>query len=222
MPDSSTSQLRYSTSMSLDGFVAGPEQSAEHPLGVGGERLHEWMTELAVWRRHAGREGGVTNASTAVYEDGWGNVGAVIMGRNMFGGGPGPWGDDPWKGWWGDDPPFHMPVFVLTHHAREPLECVGGTTFTFVTAGPVAALDAARATAGTAGIAIAGGAGAARQYLAAGLVDEVTIHLVATFLGAGVRLFDAPSLTAVGLEQVRAIEAPGVTHLTYRLGAAVR
>ena len=130
MPDRSTGKLRYSTSMSLDGFVAGPDQSPQSPLGVG-ERLHEWLRELAAWRRDAGQEGGVVNASTAVYEEGSGDIGAIIMGRNMFGGGPGPWGDDPWKGWWGDDPPFHMPVFVLTHHAREPLECAGGTTFTF-------------------------------------------------------------------------------------------
>ena len=155
--------------MSLDGFVAGPDQSPQHPLGVGGERLHEWLRELAAWRRDAGREGGVVNASTAVYEEGSGDIGAIIMGRNMFGGGPGPWGDDPWKGWWGDDPPFHMPVFVLTHHAREPLECVGGTTFTFVTDGPAAALEAARAAAGSAGIAISGGASVAQQYLAARL-----------------------------------------------------
>jgi dihydrofolate reductase len=222
MPDSLTGQLRYSTSMSLDGFVAGPEQSPEHPLGVGGERLHVWMRELAAWRRDAGQDGGVVNASTAVYEDGWGDIGAIIMGRNMFGGRPGPWADDPWKGWWGDDPPFHMPVFVLTHHARAPLECVGGTTFTFVTDGPAAALEVARAAAGSAGIAIAGGASIARQYLAAGLVEELTIHLVAALLGAGVRLFDGPPLPAAGLEQVRVVEAPGVTHLTYRLGTAVR
>jgi len=215
-------RLRYSASMSLDGFVAGPDQSREHPLGVGGERLHEWMRALAVWRRDAGREGGEVNASTAVFEAGGENVGAIVMGRNMFGGGPGPWGDDPWSGWWGDDPPFHLPVFVLTHHAREPLECLGGTTFTFVTGGPAAALEAAQGAAGSASVAIAGGAGTARQYLAAGLVDEVTIHLVAAFLGAGVRLFDEPALTDVGLEQVGVVDAPGVTHLTYRMRAPVR
>ena len=222
MPDRSNSKLRYSTSMSLDGFVAGPDQSRRHPLGVGGERLHEWMTELAAWRRDHGQDGGEVNASTAVDEHGGGDVGAIIMGRNMFGGGPGPWGDDPWKGWWGADPPFHMPVFVLTHHARPPLECAGGTTFTFVTDGPAAALGAARAVAGSASVAIAGGASVAQQYLAAGLVDEVTIHLVAAFLGAGVRLFDEPALAAAGLEQVRVVGAPGVTHLTYGVRNAVR
>ena len=216
------STLRYSVSMSLDGFVAGPDQSPQHPLGVGGERLHEWLRELAAWRRDAGKEGGEVNASTAVYEEGSGDTGAIIMGRNMFGGGPGPWGDDPWKGWWGDDPPFHMPVFVLTHHAREPLECAGGTTFTFVTDGPAAALEAARAAAGSAGIAISGGASVAQQYLAAGFVEELTIHLVAAFLGAGVRLLAAPALAARELEQVRVVAAPGVTHLTYRVRNAVR
>ncbi len=215
------STLRYSTSMSLDGFVAGPDQSPQNPLGLGGARLHVWMRELAAWRRDAGLEGGVVNASTAVYEED-DAAGAIIMGRNMFGGGPGPWGDDPWSGWWGDDPPFHLPVFVLTHHAREPLECLGGTTFIFVTGGPAAALEAARGAAGSASVAIAGGAGTARQYLAAGLVDEVTIHLVAAFLGAGVRLFDEPALTDVGLEQVGVVDAPGVTHLTYRMRAPVR
>ena len=174
---------------------------------------------LAAPRRPGGRR---DERQHAVYEDGWGEVGAIVMGRNMFGGGPGPWGDEPWKGWWGDDPPFHMPVFVLTHHAREPLECAGGTTFAFVTDGPAAALEAAHAVAGGASIAIAGGASVARQYLAAGLVDEVTIHLVAAFLGAGVRLFDEPALAAAGLEQVRVVEAPGVTHLTYRVRSSVR
>jgi dihydrofolate reductase len=212
------STLRYSVSMSLDGFVAGPGQSPEHPLGVGGERLHEWMRVLAVWRRHAGLEGGVDNPSTEVFERGNDNVGAIIMGRNMFGGGPGPWGDDPWRGWWGDDPPFHMPVFVLTHHPRPPLQCLGGTTFTFVTDGPAAALTLAREAAGGRGVAVSGGAGVARQYLAEGLVGELTIHLAATFLGDGVRLFESPALTAVALEQVRVVEAPGVTHLTYRVG----
>ena len=210
------SLLRYSASMSLDGFVAGPGQSTEHPLGVGGERLHLWMRELAAWRRDAGKQGGVVNASTAVYEQGSGDVGAIIMGRNMFGGGPGPWGDPPWNGWWGEEPPFRMPVFVLTHHPRLPVECRGGTTFTFVTAGPPVALDLAREAARGRGIAVAGGAGVARQFLCAGLVDELTIHLVPALLGGGVRLFEGDGIATLGLEQVRVIEAPAVTHLTYR------
>jgi dihydrofolate reductase len=203
--------------MSLDGFVAGPDQSREHPLGVGGERLHGWMRELAAWRRDAGREGGEANASTAVYEEGDHNLGAIIMGRNMFGGGPGPWGDDPWRGWWGDDPPFHLPVFVLTHHPREPLVLQGGTSFTFVCDGIAAALALARDAADGRDAAVSGGAGIAKQYLAAGLIDEIQIHLVPVLLGAGVRLFDTPPAAVTTLEQVQVVEAPGVTHLTYRV-----
>ncbi len=209
-------KLRYSTSMSLDGFVAGRDQSVENPLGVRGHLLHEWMRALAVWRSAAGFEGGETNASTAVIERGDAGVGAIIMGRNMFGGGPGPWGDDPWNGWWGDDPPFHLPVFVLTHHPRDPLECRGGTLFTFVCDGIGAALERARKAAQGRDVAVSGGAGVAKEYLSAGLIDEIQIHLVPVFLGGGVRLFEDPALPATALEQVDVVEAPGVTHLTYR------
>jgi dihydrofolate reductase len=210
--------VRYSTSISLDGFTAGAEQGPENPLGIGGVRLHEWLRELAVWRRAAGKEGGVENASTAVVDDEDGDVGAILMGRNMFGGGPGPWGEDPWNGWWGDSPPFHVPVFVITHHARPPLECAGGTTFTFVAEGPEVALEQARAAAGDRDVAISGGASLARQYLAAGVVDELELHLVPALLGRGVRLFD-DGIPELGLEQVSVVEAPGVVHLTYRATA---
>ena len=202
--------------MSLDGFVAGQDQSLENPLGVGGHLLHDWMRAMAAWRRDAGLQGGEVNASTAVYEQD-DNAGAVIMGRNMFGGGTGPWGDDPWQGWWGDDPPFHLPVFVLTHHDRDPLELAGGTSFTFVSGGIDTALRLARQAANGRDVSISGGASVAKQYLAAGLVDEMEIHLVPVLLGAGVRLFDDPAASAIALEQVRVIEAPGVTHLTYRI-----
>lgn len=209
------STIKYDTSMSLDGFVAGVNQSVENPLGVNGLLLHKWMRELAVWRTDAGvGTGGEVNASTAVYEEGRGKSGALIMGRNMFGGGPGPWGDEPWNGWWGDDPPFHLPVFVLTHHARPPLEMKGGTTFTFVTEGPAVALDLARQAANGKDITISGGAGVAKQFLAAGLIDELRISLVPVMLHEGVRLLDIPP---VRLEQVRAVEAPGVTHITYQV-----
>jgi dihydrofolate reductase len=210
-------KLRYATSISLDGFVAGRDQSAEHPLGIDGHLLHEWMRELLIWRREAGLEGGVVNASTAVLEAQDRNVRAVIMGRNMFGGGPGPWGDDPWQGWWGSNPPFHLPVFVLTHHEREPLELDGGTTFTFVTDGIGAALASARAAAGDRDVAVSGGAGVAKQYLAAGLLDELQLHLVPVLLQGGVRLFDADPPAAVEFEQTQAVEAPGVIHVTYRV-----
>jgi len=145
--------------MSLDGFVAGPSQSVEHPLGIGGMRLHEWVFPLAVWRAQHGLEGGEVNASSAVIEESLANIGATVMGRNMFGGHPGPWeAEAPWNGWWGSSPPFHHPVFVLTHHAREPLALEGGTTFTFVTEGVKAALERARRAAGGRDVALAGGA----------------------------------------------------------------
>ena len=208
--------VRYSTSISLDGFTAGIGQGPENPLGVGGMRLHGWLRELAVWRREAGMEGGVENASTAVVEADDANVGALLMGRNMFGGGPGPWGNEPWDGWWGDEPPFHLSVFVVTHHARPPLECRGGTTFTFVTDGIEAALGQAREAARGRDVAITGGASIARQCLAAGLIDELLLHVVPVLLGRGVRLFDDPC-PSLDLEQTSVVEAPGVVHVTYRL-----
>ena len=210
------SRLRYSVSMSLDGYVAGPRQSRKHPLGVGGELLHGWMRELAEWRNLAGLKGGRENPSTEVLKKEDENVGALLMGRNMFGGGPGRWGDDPWNGWWGENPPFHLPVFVVTHHPRPPLECDGGTTFTFVTEGPEAAVARAREAAGDGDVLIVRGATVARECLEAGLVDELTLDLVPVLLGAGVRLFDGTSLP-IELEQTSVVEAPGVVHLTYRV-----
>ena len=209
------SRLRFRISMSLDGYVAGPHQSVENPLGVGGMRLHEWVFPLAAWRAPHGMEGGEVNESTPVIEESLRNVGATIMGRNMFGGHPGPWrADRPWNGWWGDDPPFHHPVFVLTHHAREPL-VLGDTTFTFVTDGIDAALDRAREAAGGKDVALAGGADASQQYLAAGLVDEMEINLVPTLLGAGERLFDGVGDELHGLTLVRTVATPRVTHLKF-------
>src|SRR5919201_6476517 len=144
----SMSKLKLNITMSIDGFVAGPDQSPEHPLGVGGEELHEWLVPLKAFRESHGEEGGEVNASTPFAEDILGGAGATIMGRNMFGGGPGPWGDESWNGWWGDNPPFHVPVFVVTHHAREPLAMEGGTTFSFVADGVEPAVARARAVAG--------------------------------------------------------------------------
>jgi dihydrofolate reductase len=210
------SRLRFRISMSLDGFVAGPNQSIDNPLGIGGMRLHEWVFPLTVWRAMHGLEGGEINESTRVVEESLANIGATIMGRNMFGGGPGPWDvRKPWIGWWGNDPPFHHPVFVLTHHAREPLALEGGTTFTFVTAGIDAALEHARQSAGRKDVALAGGAKAAQQYLAAGLVDEMEISIAPTLLGAGERLFDRVGDDLHGLKLVRTVGAPNVTHLKY-------
>jgi len=208
--------IRFHISMSLDGYVAGPNQSVENPLGEGGEDLHRWVVELEAWRESHGMEGGVVNASTPVVEEAQANLGAVVMGRNMFGGGPGPWREDPpWVGWWGDEPPFHTPVFVVTHHARDPLEMKGGTTFVFVTDGLGAALDRAVEAAGNRDVNIGGGASVVQQGLAAGRVDEFEVHVAPLFLGAGARLFDHVGMPAV--EQTRVIDAPGVTHVTYRV-----
>jgi dihydrofolate reductase len=211
-------RLRFQISLSVDGFVAGPNPSEEHPLGEGGEQLHEWVVKLAVWRRPHGKEGGEDNVSSSVFEKSQENVGAVVMGRNMFGGGPGPWGEDPWRGWWGEEPPFHSPVFVLTHHAREPLEMEGGTTFFFVTDGIESTLKQAKAAAGGKDVSLGGGADVARQYLKAGLIDEMLLNVVPVVLGGGTRLFEGFEGAEIGLEQVQVVEAPGVAHLFYRVG----
>ncbi len=213
------SQVRANIAISLDGFVAGPNQSEDNGLGEGGERLHEWALPLAVFNEVHGRDGGEVNASSAVLEESFENVGARVMGRNMFGGGPGPWGEDPWTGWWGEDPPFHTPVFVLTHHAREPLEMQAGTTFHFATDGIESALAQARQAAGGKDVHIPGGAEAIRQYLVAGLIEELELHVVPVLLGEGERLFDDLGGAEIELEQLRVVEAPGVTHLKYRVGA---
>lgn len=210
------SKLRFRISMSLDGFVAGPEQSVKNPLGIGGMRLHEWAFPLAVWRKPHGLDGGEVNESSKVVEESLANIGATVMGRNMFGGHPGPWdAKDPWNGWWGNNPPFHHPVFVLTHHAREPLQLDGGTTFTFVTEGIHQALELARRAAGGKDVSLAGGASAAQQYLAAGLVDEMEINLAPTLLGSGERLFEGTGDDLHGLQLVRTVAAPKVVHLKF-------
>lgn len=210
------SKLRFRISISLDGFVAGPNQSVDHPLGVGGMRLHQWAFALKVARAQHGMAGGEVNESTPVIEESLVNIGATVMGRNMFGGHPGPWdAKTPWLGWWGANPPYHHPVFVLTRHAREPLVLEGGTTFTFVTSGIEAALEQARQAADGKDVSLAGGARAAQQYLAAGLVDEMELHTVPTLLGSGERLFDQVGDDLHGLELVRTIAAPQVTHLKF-------
>jgi dihydrofolate reductase len=186
--------------MSLDGFVAGANQSLQEPLGTGGEQLHEWVFPLEAWRRPHGMEGGEVNESTPVIEEELANIGATIMGRKMFGGGPGP--------------PFHHPVFVLTHHAREPLMMEGGTSFTFVTDGIESALEQARRAAGGKDVALSGGAQAAQQYLNVGLIDEMQLHQVPTLLGRGERLFDNVE-SLHGLALVETVAAPNVVHLKF-------
>ncbi len=210
------SKVWFQQSISLDGYSAGPDQREGEPLGTGGEDLHEWMFGLEAWLRAHGREGGEVNASTPVMEELEGGFGAVIMGRNMFGPlGGGDWGDGSWRGWWGDEPPYHAPVYVLTHHARDPVEMEGGTTFHFVTDGIESALEQARDAAGDADVQIAGGASAIQQYLAAGLVDEFRLNVVPIVLGAGERLLD--NVGELEVEQVESTAAPTVTHLKYRV-----
>lgn len=203
-------------SVSLDGFVAGPEPTREEPLGKGGEGLHEWILATKGWRESHGYEGGETGVDSDMAERMHAGVGAVVMGRNMFGG-DGAWGDEPWEGWWGDEPPFHVPVFVLTHHEREPLEKTG-TTFHFVTDGIESALAQARDAAADKNVLIGGGADVIRQALRARAVDELQLHIVPVFLGGGARLFE--DLPPGALELIDVVDSPVVTHVRYRLKSA--
>jgi dihydrofolate reductase len=210
--------LTLTITMSLDGFVAGPDQTIEQPLGAGGERLHEWVYDLATWRERHGKTGGQANVDDAVMAESLAATGAVIMGRRMFSGGAGAWENDSnADGWWGDEPPFGVPVFILTHHAREEVVFADGTTFNFVTDGIEAALEEARAAAEDKNVSLAGGASVAQQYLRAGLIDELDLHIAPVLLGGGVRLFDELGETLPTLEVTRVIESPAVTHIRYRV-----
>ena len=214
-------KVKLDITMSLDGFVAGPDRTIEQPLGERGGLLHEWVYGLASWRAPHGLEGGETNVDSEVLDESMANNGAVVMGRRMFSGGHGAWEVDPRAhGWWGDEPPFGVPVFVLTHHEREPLVMQGGTTFTFVTDGVEAAVEQARAAAGDRDVTIGGGASVAQQALAAGLLDELQVHIAPLLLGGGVRLFEGFDAGQVALEQTRVVEGQNVAHLTYRPAAA--
>jgi dihydrofolate reductase len=212
-------KLSLDISMSLDGYVAGPNQTLDEPLGESGEKLHEWVVALRSWRESHGMSGGDTGRVDEMMAESLRSIGATVMGRRMFSGGSGPWEEDPKAdGWWGDDPPFGHPVFILTHHPREPVTKQGGTTFTFVTDGIEAALEQARAAAGDKDVRLGGGADVAQQYLDAGLLDELQIHVVPMLLGDGVRLFDRRGTDLVDLERTRLLESPeGVTHLTFRV-----
>ena len=207
-------------SISLDGFVAGPNPSLEQPLGEGGDLLHEWAFAAQSWRESHGLEGGEENADSEVIEESISATGAVVMGRKMFSGGEGPWENDPRAdGWWGDDPPFHVPVFVLTHYARKTKVMQGGTSFSFVTDGIEAALEQGRAAAEEKDVLLSGGASIVQQYLQARLLDELQIHVAPVLLGNGTSLFDRLGIEPLGLEATRVIASPSVTHLRFRVPA---
>jgi dihydrofolate reductase len=191
--------------MSLDGFIAGPNDRPGNGLGDGGERLHQWVYKLASWREPHGLSGGETNRDSEILEEAFKNVGAIVLGRRMFDNAEG----------WGDEPPFHVPVFVLTHEGREKLVKEGGTTFTFVTDGIESALAQARAAAGDKDVAIGGGANTIQQFIAAGLLDEIQIHLVPVLLGDGIRLFEQLGGEPIELEGTRVVASPDVTHLRF-------
>lgn len=211
------SKLRFDISMSLDGYIAGPNQGEEHPLGEGAEGIHDWALKTKFFNESHGREAtsGVTGVNDDIARECADNIGANIMGRNMFGPVRGDWGENPWNGWWGDNPPFHTPVFVLTHHERETLEMEGGNVFHFVTDGIETALERAREAAGGKDVHVGGGAQTAQQYLKAGLVDEMELHVVPQILGAGERLLE--DVGDLKLETIRVLETPDVTHLKYRV-----
>jgi dihydrofolate reductase len=212
-------KLILDISMSLDGFIAGPNPSEAEPLGEGGGRLHEWAFATKAFCERHGRDGGEDNLDSQMVEELLSKTGATVMGRRMFSGGQGSWAEDPKAdGWWGEDPPFHHPVFILTQHARESVPKQGGTNFTFVTGGIEAALEQARAVAGEQDVAIGGGANVAQQYLKAGLLDELHLHVAPVLLGAGTRLFEGHLDQAPAqLECTSVVESPaGVAHLIYR------
>jgi dihydrofolate reductase len=206
----------HNLAVSLDGYAAGPDQSPDVPMGVGGEQLHEWMFATAYWHAMVGESGGEAGVDDEILRRGDENIGAHIMGRNMFGPVRGEWGNSDWKGWWGPEPPYHHPVFVLTHHAHEPIEMAGGTTFFFVTEGIESALEQAAAAAGGADVRLGGGPATIREYLRAGLVDELHVAVVPLLLGAGERLLG----DGVGTDLTCAefVATPSVAHYRFVRG----
>ncbi|MCC6831047.1 MAG: dihydrofolate reductase [Thermoleophilia bacterium] len=206
-------------SVSLDGYAAGPGQSLDQPLGAGAMAVHEWMLASRSWRASHGQEGGVTGPDDDLAERAMENLGAWIMGRNMFGPVRGPWPDHSWRGWWGEEPPYHCPVFVLTHHARPPLEMAGGTTFHFVTDGIHAAMERARDAAGDADIRIGGGAETIREYLEAGLIDEMHLAIAPVLLGSGEHLLRGLSLPELGWRVAEHLPTAAATHVVLRRGS---
>jgi dihydrofolate reductase len=204
----------HAFSISLDGYGAGPDQTRENPLGVGGEELHEWMFPTRTFQQMQGKEGGTTGVEDELTRRGFENIGAWILGRNMFAPSRGPWPDDGWKGWWGDDPPYHGPVFVLTHHPRAPIPMEGGTTFHFVTDGVHAALQRALEAAGGRDVRIGGGVGTIRQYLTAGLIDEMHLAIAPVLLGSGEHLLAGINALELGYQVAEHVPTAGAaTHV---------
>lgn len=203
--------------LSLDGYGAGPNQSLDNPLGVGGTDLHQWLVQTRTFQRNLfGKDGGTTGIDEDFAARGFRNVGAWILGRNMFAPTRGPWPDDEWRGWWGDSPPYHLPVFILTHHARPPIRMEGGTTFHFVTGGIHEALDQARSAANGMDVRIGGGANTIQQYLRAGLIDEMHFAISPVLLGRGERLFESVDLRALGYECVQFLVSQKAAHTVLR------
>ncbi len=208
------SRLRVlSFAISIDGYGAGPDQDLQHPLGVGGPELMEWFFHTRLWRRMHGQEDGETGVDNGIAEQAFAGIGAWILGRNMFGPVRGPWPDESWRGWWGEEPPYHTPVFVLTHHARAPLQMAGGTGFHFVTGGIEAALEQAQAAAGAKDVRLGGGVATLRQYLRAGLVDELHLALRPVLLGRGEHLWHDIDLRALGYACTKVVVGERATHL---------
>ena len=208
------SRLRVlSFAISIDGYGAGPDQDLQHPLGVGGPELMEWFFHTRLWRRMHGQEDGETGVDNGIAEQAFAGIGAWILGRNMFGPVRGPWPDESWRGWWGEEPPYHTPVFVLTHHARAPLQMAGGTGFHFVTGGIEAALEQAQAAAGAKDVRLGGGVATLRQYLRAGLVDELHLALRPVLLGRGEHLWHDIDLRALGYACTKVVAGERATHL---------
>ena len=208
-----------SFTISLDGYGAGPDQTPQNPLGVGGEDLHRWMVTTRTFQKMLyGREGGSTGVDDDFTARGFENVGAWIMGRNMFAPSRGPWPDDKWKGWWGDNPPYHVPVFVLTHHARPPITMEGGTTFHFVTDGIHVALDRAMEAAKNKDVRLGGGVATIREYLREGLIDEMHFAISPILLGTGEHLFAGIDAAKLGYVCAEHVATPNATHVVLRKG----
>ena len=205
-----------SFAVSIDGYGAGPSQDRENPLGVGGPELMEWVFQTLLWRRMHGHDGGEAGVDNEIAEQGFAGIGAWILGRNMFGPVRGPWPDESWKGWWGEEPPYHTPVFVLTHHPRPPLRMVGGTEFHFVTTGIRAALDQATAAAAGRDVRLGGGVATVREYLQARLIDELHLAIRPVLLGAGEPLFSGIDMRALGYECAKSIAGERATHVFLR------